>query len=165
MNYRQLGKKLEPPGPIRTWNKACAVSSRWVRVRINDPMKQRVLVVDDNQDFCELVKCTLETADLEVTVAQSGSEALECSRMIPPDLILLDVVMPEVDGLSVCEALRADITTQDVPIIIITGLRSDMTRCASYEAGADDYLVKPFSCEQLLHRVSHFVEVSKKAET
>jgi len=121
-------------------------------------MKQKVLVVDDNPDFCELLKCTLEGVHLEVEIAPNGMDALRRSRATPPDLILLDVIMPDIDGLSVCEAFRTEESTQDTPIIIITGLRSDLTQFASFEAGADDYLVKPFSAEQLVARVSHFIQ-------
>jgi DNA-binding response OmpR family regulator len=125
-------------------------------------MKHRVLVVDDNADFCEMLKCTLEGFQLAVDVASGGYEALKISAKKKPDLILLDVILPEIDGLSVCEAFRAQKSTEETPIIMITGLRSDLTKFASYEAGADDYLVKPFTLEQLMGRVSHFVPVPQQ---
>jgi len=115
--------------------------------------RQKVLIVDDDADVLELLRLTLKEAGFSVATANNGNVALARARQLIPDLILLDVVLPELDGFSVCEVLRRDPATAKVPIILLTGLSSELNRFAGLDCGADDYLAKPVDLPQLLSRV------------
>ncbi len=110
----------------------------------------RLLVVDDDPTVREVVVSYLRAARHEVTEAADGEEALEEMRSLPADLVVLDLMMPGIDGLEVCRRLR---TTTNVPIIMLTALGSETDRVVGLEMGADDYLTKPFSPRELVLRV------------
>lgn len=110
----------------------------------------RVLVVDDDPTVREVVVSYLRAAKHDVTEVSDGEAALASMRDIPSDLIVLDLMMPGIDGLEVCRRLR---TTTDVPIIMLTALGSETDRVVGLEMGADDYLTKPFSPRELVLRV------------
>ena len=117
-------------------------------------IKKRILVVDDEPDHCALVQRILEKAGYEVEVAYDGSECLEKVKSNPPDAIVLDVVMPETDGVTVCRALKADREHCRIPILILTAECSSVTstrfsRDRSMYVDADDYLPKPASPEDI----------------
>ena len=111
----------------------------------------RVLVVDDQKTIVETCKLYLEHAGFEVTVAFNGEQALAEARDVRPDLIVLDLLLPRVDGRDVCRRLRAEGVR--VPIVMLTALTTEDDRVAGLELGADDYLVKPFSPRELVARV------------
>jgi DNA-binding response OmpR family regulator len=113
-------------------------------------MTQRILVVDDEPAVSDLLAYNLRKAHYEVTVAAGGREALRLARECSPDLILLDLMIPEVDGLDVCRELRK---TSNVPIIMITARGEEIDRVVGLEMGADDYVTKPFSVRELMARV------------
>jgi DNA-binding response OmpR family regulator len=113
-------------------------------------MTQRILVVDDEPAVSDLLAYNLRKAHYEVLVAADGREALRLAEKSSPDLILLDLMIPEVDGLDVCRELRK---TSDVPIIMITARGEEIDRVVGLELGADDYVTKPFSVRELLARV------------
>ncbi len=113
-------------------------------------MAQRILVVDDERSVTDLLAYNLRKAHYEVLVAVDGSEALRAARADAPDLILLDLMLPGVDGLEVCRQLRK---TSQVPIIMITARGEEIDRVVGLELGADDYVCKPFSVRELLARV------------
>jgi len=113
-------------------------------------MKQRILVVDDEPAVTDLLAYNLRKAHYEVLVASNGSEALRLARQAAPDLILLDLMIPEVDGLDVCRELRK---TSGVPIIMITARGEEIDRVVGLELGADDYVAKPFSVRELMARI------------
>ncbi|MCJ7700383.1 MAG: response regulator, partial [Anaerolineales bacterium] len=113
-------------------------------------MSTRVLIVDDEPSVCDLLAYNLRQAHYEVLVAANGRQALELAREAAPDLILLDLMIPEIDGLDVCRELRK---TSDVPIIMITARGEETDRVVGLELGADDYVCKPFSVRELLARV------------
>ncbi len=113
-------------------------------------MKYRILVVDDEPAVSDLLAYNLQKAHYEVMVAPDGQEALRLSREISPDLILLDLMIPEVDGLDVCRELRK---SSDVPIIMITARGEEIDRVVGLELGADDYVTKPFSVRELMARI------------
>ncbi len=116
--------------------------------------KRRVLVVEDEQDIAGLIKHTLERAgDVDVQIAAGGDAALKAATEEPPDLILLDLNLPVVNGLEVCRLLRARPATRSVPIIIVTARTSESDRVVGLDAGADDYVSKPFSLRELSARV------------
>jgi DNA-binding response OmpR family regulator len=115
-----------------------------------DLMGQRILVVDDEPAVTDLLAYNLRKAHYEVLVAADGSAALHLARQAAPDLILLDLMIPEVDGLDVCRELRK---TSSVPIIMITARGEEIDRVVGLELGADDYLTKPFSVRELMARI------------
>jgi len=114
--------------------------------------KQRVLVVDDNKDIVRVVQRILSGKGYELSAAYDGERALEMARELLPDLILLDVMMPRVDGLEVCRKLKADEKTAGIMIILVTGRGSLEHLVQGFEAGADDYIPKPFHMPELLAR-------------
>jgi len=113
-------------------------------------MAQRILVVDDEATVTDLLAYNLKKAQYEVLTAADGLEALRLAGESSPDLILLDLMIPEVDGLEVCRELRK---ISDVPIIMITALGEEIDRVVGLELGADDYVTKPFSVRELMARI------------
>jgi two-component system phosphate regulon response regulator PhoB len=113
----------------------------------------KILVVDDEPDVLELVEFNLRHAGFEVVRAEDGQEALKQARLQVPDLILLDVMLPEVDGLEVCKLLRRDAATRAIPVIMLTAKAAEIDRVLGLELGADDYVTKPFSPRELVLRV------------
>ncbi len=110
----------------------------------------RILVVDDEQAVLDLLSYNLRKAHYEVLTAEDGRKALEIARQDEPDLILLDLMLPVVDGLDVCREIRH---TSKVPIIMITARGEEVDRVVGLELGADDYVCKPFSVRELMARV------------
>ncbi|HUF48039.1 MAG TPA: response regulator transcription factor [Vicinamibacterales bacterium] len=113
----------------------------------------RVLVVEDSQDIADLIRHFLEKAGHEVVLLGSGGDALRRARVDRPDLVVLDLMLPGLDGLHVCQALRADATTAAIPIIMLTARAEESDRIRGLELGADDYVTKPFSPRELAARV------------
>jgi DNA-binding response OmpR family regulator len=120
-------------------------------------MKPKILVVEDEPDAAELVEFNLKAAGFDVVMAGNGSAAIERARMHVPDLILLDVMLPEVDGLEVCKILRRDPATSPIPIIMLTARAAELDRVLGLELGADDYMTKPFSPRELVLRVKNLL--------
>ena len=116
-------------------------------------MPKRILVVDDEPDVIDLVSFSLRVRGFEVVIARNGLEALLRARRALPDLVVLDVMMEGMDGLSVCEILRAQPSTKDIPIIIVTAATGEIAKVNSFEAGATDYMTKPFSPGELVRKV------------
>ena len=116
-------------------------------------MASRVLVVEDEPDIRELLAFHLERGGYQVTRATTGPEALRQLRAAPPDLVILDLMLPELDGLEVCRRLRADPATATLPVIMLTAKGDEVDRVVGLELGADDYVVKPFSPKEMLARV------------
>lgn len=113
-------------------------------------MAARILVVDDEPPIVDLLAYNLERANFEVVIARDGEEALAKAHQEQPDLIILDLMLPRLDGLEVCRALRRE---RDVPIIMLTARDTEVDRVVGLELGADDYVVKPFSVRELMARV------------
>ncbi len=113
-------------------------------------MSARILVVDDEPSVTDLLAYNLRKAHYDVVIAADGRQALKLAREANPDLILLDLMLPEVDGLDVCRELRKSTA---VPIIMITALGEETDRVVGLEVGADDYVTKPFSVRELLARI------------
>jgi type IV pilus assembly protein PilB len=122
--------------------------------------RYRALVVDDHEDMRRLITFTLEHSELPLSVlsASGGAEALEIAQAEPPDLIVLDVMMPGVDGIQVCEQLRANVRTAFVPILMLTARDDPGSRARGFLAGTDDYVGKPFARAELLARVRRLLE-------
>lgn len=116
-------------------------------------MRKKILVVEDDLDLVELLSFNLWKAGFQVGTANDGIEALKNARTLSPDLILLDLMLPGLDGFAVCESLRRDAMTASVPVIILTAMSSQLSRLTGLESGADDYITKPFSLKVLLERI------------
>ena len=115
--------------------------------------KERILVVDDEEDILELVHYTLTRAGHSVTAVGSGEEALKAARAATPDLVVLDLMLPGVDGLEVCRLLRRDPRTKEIPIVMLTARGEETDIVKGLELGADDYVTKPFSPKVLVARI------------
>ena len=116
-------------------------------------MAQEVLVVEDEPDIRGLIVHHLERDGFRCRTAGNGSEALAAVRAATPDLVILDVMLPGMDGLEICRRLRADVSVATVPIIMLTAKADEVDRVVGLELGADDYVVKPFSPKELIARV------------
>src|SRR5690606_5373716 len=113
----------------------------------------RILVAEDDPDIANLLAHYLQRAGSEADVVASGDDVLERVRKAPPDLLLLDIMLPGRDGLEVCRALRADPQTASTPIIMVTAKGEETDRIVGLELGADDYITKPFSPNEVVARV------------
>ena len=113
----------------------------------------RILVVEDDPDIADLVRRYLQKAGFEVDVRASGREALGAIAAQPPDLLVLDLMLPQINGLEICRIVRSDGKTAGIPIIMVTARTEESDRIAGLELGADDYLAKPFSPAELVARV------------
>lgn len=116
-------------------------------------MKPTVLIVDDEKDLVDLVRYHVEKAGLNCLEARDGETALSMTRELLPDLLVLDLMLPGVDGLEVCQRLRKDPKTMGIPIIMLTAKAEEVDRVVGLEMGADDYMVKPFSPRELIARI------------
>lgn len=121
---------------------------------VNNKLKKRyVLVVEDEEDIVRLITFHLEKEGYLVEGAGSGREALEIVSEKTPDLVILDIMLPEMDGLEVCRRLRGNSQTASIPILILSARKEEFDRVLGLELGADDYMVKPFSVRELVARV------------
>ena len=114
-------------------------------------MQRTVLIVDDEKSIVDILKFNLEKSEYKTICAYDGKEALKLAREMNPDLILLDVMLPYMDGFEVCKALRSEGSA--IPIIMITAREQETDKVLGLELGADDYITKPFSVRELLARV------------
>jgi DNA-binding response OmpR family regulator len=127
-----------------------------------EPVKRPIiLAVDDTPEHLELLAKVLEGNGYEPCLAAGGLQALELVAKAEPDLILLDVLMPGLDGMEVCRRLKADPATRDVPVIFLTCMSDSPDILAGFEAGAVDYVAKPFRIPELLARVRVHVELRR----
>ena len=122
--------------------------------------KVSILLVEDEENLQEALKLNLELENYEVTGVYDGAEALKAVQQEHFDLMILDVMLPELDGISVCENIR--LQNNDIPILMLSARNSSADRVLGLKKGADDYLTKPFNLEELLLRVSKLVEKSRK---
>ncbi len=113
----------------------------------------RILVVDDERNILELIRYNLEKEGYGVLLAYDGGSAVEIARREKPDLILLDVMLPDLDGLATCRLLRQNQSTRKIPIIMISARGEELDKVLGLEMGADDYVTKPFSTRELLARI------------
>ncbi|EOU1218194.1 response regulator transcription factor [Clostridium perfringens] len=127
---------------------------------------KKVLIVDDEEHIRELIKFNLKKEGYDIEVAVNGTEALNIIREIKFDLILLDLMLPEIDGLEVCKEIRRNEETSDIPVMMITAKGEEFDKVLGLELGADDYITKPFSIRELMARVKALLRRSnvKKEE-
>ncbi|MCP4357606.1 MAG: response regulator transcription factor [Chloroflexi bacterium] len=112
-----------------------------------------ILVIDDDELVSRTLQRVLKTYDYNVMVANSGTEGLQLARRHPPDLFILDIMMPGMDGYQVCRQIRGDPLLTDLPVLFLTAKAKDEDKIEGFRAGADDYLIKPFNMEELQLRV------------
>ena len=123
-----------------------------------------ILVAEDDRDIADLISHYLQKAGWTSSIVSSGNEALALARRQPVDLVVLDVMLPELSGLEVCRALRADKTTATIPIIMVTARAEETDRILGLEIGADDYLSKPFSPNELVARIRALVRRTQRTD-
>ncbi|MFW6413947.1 MAG: response regulator [Verrucomicrobiota bacterium] len=126
--------------------------------------KEHILVVDDEHDIQELVSYNLKRDGYTVTTVGTGEEAIQHARSNLPHLIILDLLLPGIDGLEVCKALKNDYSTKNIPIIMLTAKGEEADIVTGLELGADDYITKPFSPRVLNARVKAVFRLSKSAD-
>ncbi len=126
-------------------------------------MPTRILIVEDDPDIAQLVARYLEKAGFTTEIASSGRDALQAVGVRPPDLLVLDLMLPQIDGLEVCRMLRAGAATSALPIIMLTARAEESERIVGLELGADDYLAKPFSPGELVARVRALLRRARRA--
>ncbi len=125
-------------------------------------MRGRILFVDDEPEILNAVKLYLENEDFEVHVTTDGKHALELAEALKPDLIILDIMMPAVDGVQVCRQLRSRTRTRMIPIIFLTARESVEDKISGLEAGGVDYITKPFNNQELLARIKAHIRQSRE---
>ena len=128
-------------------------------------MRPKILIVEDEPEAVELVEFNLKQAGFTVLSATDGAVALKKARAESPALIILDLMLPEMDGLDVCKALRRDAATAKIPIIMLTAKAAELDRVLGLELGADDYMTKPFSTRELVLRVKKLLNRTETAES
>ena len=127
-------------------------------------MAHKILVVDDEADIVELLRYNLELDGHELFSAGSGVEALNQARKHLPDVILLDLMLPDMDGFSICEILRCQPSTANIPVIMLTAMAGEMPRLHGFEVGASDYCLKPIRTRDLRERVRSVIETCAARE-
>ncbi|MBI3815705.1 MAG: response regulator [Nitrospinae bacterium] len=116
-------------------------------------MRSKILIVDDEADILTLLEYNLDKAGFEVISAQDGPEALELAKKKKPDLIILDIMLPSMEGTEVCKIIKKDEATSHIPVIMLTAKGEEIDRIVGFELGAEDYITKPFSPRELILRV------------
>lgn len=119
--------------------------------------RETVLIIEDEPDTVDLIRCNLRTWRWKVIAAGTGTQGLKKAQSALPDLIVLDLMLPDQDGFEVCKALKANARTALIPLIILSGRATEMDRVLGLELGADDYVVKPFSVRELTLRIDHLL--------
>jgi len=125
---------------------------------VTEKKKKKILVVDDELDMLMVIKLRLEASGFEVITATDGLEGLNAARKDNPDLIVLDIMLPKMNGYKVARFLKFDEEYKKIPIVMLTALGGEEDRTTGIETGADAYLTKPFETEQLLSAVRKFLK-------
>ena len=124
-------------------------------------LQKHILIVEDEPDAAELLELNLKNAGFKVTVAEDGEQALKKVHKLLPDLVILDLMIPEINGTEVCKFIRKDPATESLSVMMCTAKTSEIDKILSLELGADDYVTKPFSPRELVLRVKNLL---KRAE-
>ncbi len=127
--------------------------------------KETILVVEDDVDILNLLRFNLETAGYDVLMSTDGYEGMNLAKKRRPDMIILDLMLPGIDGFEVCKDLKRSKDTADIPVIMLTARGEEVDRIVGLELGADDYVVKPFSPRELMLRVKAILKRAVPAET
>lgn len=124
--------------------------------------KGKILVVDDEVNITQILEFSIGSEGYEVITAQNGEDAIDKARREQPDLIILDIMMPKIDGYEACRILKANPLTKNIPVVLLTAKGRDIDKRLGYEVGATDYIIKPFSPNKLVDRIHQLLSVSKK---
>ena len=128
--------------------------------------KRRLLYIEDEQEMIELVRLILARRGFEVVGANGGREGLEAVRNLLPDLVLLDLMMPDMDGWDVYQQMKADETTQDIPVIVVTAKAQSIDKVLGLHiAKVDDYISKPFSPQELVESIERVLDKYQQTDT
>ncbi|MEK7699209.1 MAG: response regulator, partial [Planctomycetota bacterium] len=130
-------------------------------VMSNEDRKQKVLIVDDEEKNIKLMIAILKKYGYEFETAKNGLEAIEKTKTFTPDLILLDIMMPEMDGYEACKRLKSDSLTQHIPVVMVTALADRDSRIKGLESGANDFLTKPVDSTELALRTKNLLRVKE----
>jgi DNA-binding response OmpR family regulator len=125
----------------------------------------QILIIEDDDLVSRTVERSLNNGEYQISLADNGLEGLNLARKQPPDLVILDVIMPEMDGYEVCRSMRADARLAEIPILFLTAKIKEEDRVNGFLAGADDYLTKPFNIDELILRVRAILRRTSKLET
>lgn len=125
---------------------------------------KKILLVDDERDILDFLSYNLENAGYEVRVAQNGLEGVKVAQKFLPDLILLDMMMPEMDGVQTCEEIRNLDTKKEIVVAFLTARGEDYSQIAGFDAGADDYILKPIKPKVLMSRIKALLKRAVKTE-
>lgn len=125
-------------------------------------MKIKIAVIEDNQTNIDLISYQLKVEDFEVFIEKTGKTGMTMIKNQEPDLVLLDVGLPDIDGFELCQKLRSDQTTKDYPIIMLTARAEDSDRIEGLKLGADDYITKPYNAEELILRIRNLLKRTEK---
>lgn len=126
---------------------------------------EKIMIIDDESNIVELVRYNLEMNGYKVLFAFDGNEGLNIVKEKKPDLILLDVMLPGIDGFDVCKAIKKDKEIENIPVIMLTAKGEEFDKILGLELGADDYITKPFSIRELLARIKAILRRNKKEES
>lgn len=118
----------------------------------------KVLIVDDEVDLVDMLKIHLEAAGYDVVTAQNGRQGLEVARKSEPDIIMLDIMMPNLDGYQTCKLIKRDKSLMKKPIIMLTAKGQAADEIQGYDCGADAYIVKPFDCGALIEKIERLLQ-------
>lgn len=121
-------------------------------------MRSTILVVDDEQDILRLLEYNLGNAGYTVVTAGDGQEGLGAAKRMRPDLVILDIMLPDIDGTAVLKMLKRDRSTVSIPVIMLTAKGEELYRIIGLELGADDYITKPFEIKELIIRITNLIE-------
>ena len=122
---------------------------------------ERVLIVDDDPDIVRLLTYNLSQAGFQIQTAETGRAALQSIQKNPPDLVILDVMLPDIDGMEVCRTIRQQEVSRRIPVLMLTARGEEIDRVVGFELGADDYVPKPFSPRELVLRVKSILRRAK----
>lgn len=123
--------------------------------------KERILIVEDEKNIAKLIRYNLEKTDFECAIAKTGEEALDISKKQSFDLIILDIMLPGIDGLDVCRYIKQSASLKNIPIVMLTAKGEEVDRIVGLELGADDYIIKPFSPRELVLRIKAILKRGK----
>ena len=122
--------------------------------------EKRILIIEDDRSLAEVIGYNLESQGFEIHISRDGMDGLQHAQLNTPDLIILDLMLPVIDGLEVCRRLRADINTEGVPILMLTAKSEETDQVVGFSVGADDYVTKPFETAEILFRLRALVRRS-----
>ncbi|OQX85499.1 MAG: hypothetical protein B6D63_02120 [Candidatus Latescibacteria bacterium 4484_7] len=123
--------------------------------------KAKILVVDDEVNITQILEFSIGAEGFEVITASDGEEAIDKARKEQPDLIILDIMMPRIDGYEACRILKANPITKNIPVVLLTAKGRDVDKRLGYEVGATDYIIKPFSPNKLIERINELLSLKK----